>query len=243
MKHPVIEIIFEDNQLVVISKPSGLLSIPDRYRHKLPSAKSLLEAESSGVLTVHRLDRETSGIMVFAKNELAHKHLNNQFLERTVEKSYLLLVHGSCPGSGRIEVNIGIHPTQNKMVVVKKGGKASVTEFETVQNWGRYSLVRARLLTGRTHQLRVHFSHIGHEIVGDPLYSNKGFLFLSQFKKKYRPPADRPEKPLMERLALHADMISFNHPVTGDRLQFKAEMPKDFRASVRQLGLQLKASE
>lgn len=238
MKHPAIEIIFEDDHLIVISKPSGLLSIPDRYRHQLPSAKSLLEAEKNTILTVHRLDRETSGILVFAKNKEAHKHLNQQFLERTIDKSYLLLVHGGCPPNGRIDVNIGVHPNQNKMVASKKGGKPSLTEFETVSNWGRFSLVRAKLMTGRTHQLRVHFSYLGHEIVGDSLYGNKGFLFLSQFKKKYRPPADRPEKPLMERLALHAEQITFDHPATGKRLEFKADLPKDFRASIRQLNRQ-----
>lgn len=235
MKHHGIEILHADEDLIVVFKPSGLLSIPDRYNRKLPSASKILESIYGEIFIVHRLDRYTSGIMVFAKNAPTHQNLNEQFSKRIVRKTYLLLVLNHTLEKGVIDVNISPHPYKNKMVVTKKGGKSALTEYSTLENFGQFSLVRAEPKTGRTHQLRVHFAHLGHEIIGDEVYGTFGPLYLSQFKTNYRPSQKYPEKPLIGRLALHAESLEFQHHNSGKKRFFESPLPKDFKAAINQL--------
>lgn len=235
MKPPNIEVIHEDDDILIISKPAGLLSIPDRYNKNLPSVAKMLSDSRSEVFTVHRLDKDTSGVMIFAKNAKAHAHLNQQFQSQKVTKYYLLMVVGTTPERGQIDVNLTVHPVKSQMMATQKGGKAAITDFETLKHYHNYSLIKAHPHSGRTHQLRVHFSYLKHEIIADPIYGTHGPLFLSQFKRKYKPSSDKPERPLMDRLALHAESISFKHPGNHNRLSFEAALPKDFRATVRQL--------
>jgi 23S rRNA pseudouridine1911/1915/1917 synthase len=235
MKLSNIEILFEDPYILAVNKPSGLRSIPDRYDPDLPSLTQLLKENYPEIYTVHRLDRETSGALVFAKTAEAHSQLNMQFQNRRVEKWYWLLTTGQPPQSGTIDINIAPHPSGSKMMATRKGGKPAQTAYETIRHFRIFSLVKANLLTGRTHQLRVHFAHIGHEIVGDRIYGSHGPLYLSSFKRKYNPSKDRPERPLMDRLALHAHTLSVVHPQSGEQMQWEAPLPKDFRSSLNQL--------
>jgi len=235
MKQPDIEIIFEDDQLVVINKPPLLLSIPDRYNKNLPSVAGILKAEYGNIFIVHRLDKETSGLMIYAKTAEAHAILNKQFETRSVKKTYWALVKGICPESGTIDINITVHPMKSQMITTLKGGKSAVTEYQTIDHYRSYSLVKAFPHSGRTHQIRVHLSHIGHDIVCDSIYGTPDPLFLSSFKRKYRQAKGKEERPLLSRLALHSKELSFDHPISKEKLNFESELPKDFRAALNQL--------
>ena len=235
MKRLNIEILYEDAEIVVVNKPPGLRSIPDRYNRELPSAIHILQDSGMTAFTVHRLDKETSGVMVFAKTSEAHTLLNEQFQHQTIKKEYLALVTGRTPEKGTIDARLTVHPTKSQIVVAKKGGKKSVTHYETLKLYRGYSLVSVRPESGRTHQIRVHLNHIGHEIIADPLYGKTTPLYLSHFKKKYSESKGKEERPLLNRLALHAEKIQLTHPATGKKIQFNAPLPKDFRAALRQL--------
>ena len=235
MKQPDIDIIFEDNDLVVISKPPYLLSIPDRYNKNLPSVSEILREKYGEIFVVHRLDKETSGLMMFAKNADAHKLLNDQFQTRSVKKTYWALVKGVSPMEGVIDVNITVHPIKSQMMASLKGGKSATTEYKTINHFKSHSLVEAFPHSGRTHQIRVHLSHIGHEIVCDGIYGTDEPLFLSSFKRKYRQSIEKEERPLLSRLALHSKELSFEHPNTKETLTLGSDLPKDFRAALNQL--------
>ena len=205
----MIRVLFESEDVVVVDKPEGLASIPERK----PQGESLVEVLSAErgekLYTVHRLDKETSGVIVFARNAAVHRWLNRQFERRLVEKRYLALVHGVVAedggtideplrqfGSGRIGVD-------------QERGKASVTEYWVVERYEAFTLVEARPRTGRRHQIRVHLYHLGHPIAGDPLYGD---------------PAMQKEIP---RLMLHAQRINVALP-SGTDLVVEAPVPQSF---------------
>lgn len=235
MKQPDIDTIFEDDHLIVISKPPSLLSIPDRYNSNIPSVSEILRKKYGEIFVVHRLDKETSGMMIFAKSADAHKLLNEQFQTRSVKKTYWALVKGISPMEGIVDVNITVHPIKSQMMASLKGGKTARTEYKTISHFKSYSLVEAFPHSGRTHQIRVHLSHIGHEIVCDSIYGTDEPLFLSSFKRKYRQALEKEERPLLSRLALHSKELSFEHPINKNNLNFECELPKDFRAALNQL--------
>ncbi len=232
-----IEILYEDDGLVIVNKPAGLLVIPDRFDTKLPSLNQLLETKfKQKMWVVHRLDRDTSGVICFSKNENTHRYLSNLFQEHAIEKYYLGLVNGLLiPEEGRIEKHITEHPTiKGKMITAKKG-KASITDYKVVTQWGLYSLVQFRIHTGRTHQIRVHIQSIGHSIVCDELYGDGKPFLLSNIKRKYKlSHNDEPERPLLSRLALHASILKFKKE-DGTEITAEAPLPKDIAACVNQL--------
>jgi 23S rRNA pseudouridine1911/1915/1917 synthase len=232
-----LELLYEDDNFAVVNKPAGVLVIPDRFDPTLLSLNRLLENQlKQKVWVVHRLDRDTSGVICFAKNEEAHKYISDLFQSHQIGKYYIGLVHGRLiPESGRIEKPISEHPaTKGKMITAKKG-KASVTDYEAVQQWPLFSLVHFRIFTGRTHQIRVHMQSIGHSIVCDELYGDGKPFLLSSIKRKYRLGAnDEEEKPLLSRLALHASKLQLILP-DGTELIVEALMPKDIAATVKQL--------
>ena len=230
------EIIFEDAELVVINKPGGMLTLPDRHDGELQSLRGWLQHKYGNIFVVHRLDRETSGVMVFAKTESTHKYLSKLFEGREVEKTYLGLVMGSpLNQSGSIEEPIAEHPAQNGTMVVHKKGKASHTDYKVLHSYSKYSLLEFDLHTGRTHQIRVHCKHIGHPIACDPVYGDGQPVLLSSIKKKFKLSRhDDAEKPILSRLALHAHRLSFVHP-SGEKLVFEAPLHKDMRALIAQL--------
>ena len=231
------EIIFEDESIIVVNKPSGVLTIPDRFVAERPNLVKLLGRDREDLYVVHRLDRETSGIICFAKTDTAHKHLSKQFQERTVDKYYLALVEGTpYQSEGTIDKPISESMTTRGKMVIHERGKASLTLYKVVESFKHYSLVSANIKTGRTHQVRIHLASIGHPLAVDSLYGRKEQFFLSELKlKKYKNGKYQEEKPLVSRTTLHAHQLSFDHPVSGERLSFEAEPPKDLRALLNQL--------
>lgn len=228
------DIIFENDQFVAVNKPSGLLSIPDRLGQEL-SLKDLLKSKYGDIYTVHRLDKDTSGIIVFAKDEETHKQLSQLFEGREVEKFYLGLVHGKLMNeSGSVDAAIMEHPGKTGKMVTHVKGKPSLTDYTVVESFRIYSWLQFQIHTGRTHQIRIHMQHIGHPIVCDELYGDPAPILLSALKKKFKLSKDaEEERPLMSRLALHSHRLSFT--LNEEKFQLEAELPKDLRAMLQQL--------
>lgn len=232
-----LEILFEDDDLVVVNKPAGLLVIPDRFNGELPSLNRLLEARlEQRIWIVHRLDRDTSGVICFAKNEVAHRYLSMLFQEHEVEKFYAGLVHGRVrQEEGRIESPIGEHPYIKGKMSVSKGGKVAVTDFKVVDKWALYTLLQFQIHTGRTHQIRVHMQSMGHPLLCDELYGDGKPFLLSSIKRKFRlSEKDEVEKPLLNRLGLHAYRLRFPKE-DGTIITVDAPLPRDMAATVSQL--------
>lgn len=232
-----IEKLYEDEELIIVNKPAGLLVIPDRHNHNLPSLNKLLEETlKQQVWVVHRLDRDTSGVICFAKTEAAHKYLSKLFQEHEIGKYYHGLVIGRViPEEGRIDKAIIEHPAKNGKMTTAKKGKPSVTDYKVVEQWSLYSLVQFRIHTGRTHQIRVHMQSIGHPIVCDELYGDGKPFFLSGIKKKFKlSDKEEQERPLLSRLALHASRLEFKKE-DGTVITAEAPLPKDIAACVKQL--------
>ena len=233
-----LERLYEDEEYVIVNKPAGLLVIPDRFDHAQASLNKLLEAElGHPVYVVHRLDRNTSGTIVFAKNDVAHKYMSMLFQEHRVGKFYAGIVKGVVqPAQGRIEAPLAKHPTIGGKMVVSKSGKESVTDYRVAEQWQQFALMQFQIHTGRTHQIRVHMQHLGHPIVADDLYGDGKPFLLSAIKRKYKPSvtADGEERPLLSRIALHAYRLTFAAP-DGREITAEAPLPKDMAACVAQL--------
>lgn len=231
------KIIYEDDSIIALNKPSGVLTIPDRFDPKLPSLKMWLKERYGEIFVVHRIDRDTSGIVLFAKNESAHKYYSKIFEEREITKKYIGLVMGNpIPPSGTIDKPIAHHPVVKGKMVIYRSGKPSVTHYSTFDNFGLYSLVEFHIETGRTHQIRVHMQDLGHPLVGDPLYGNGEAIFLSKIKrKKFKLSKNQEEEiPMLNRLALHAASLKFSTP-EGKEIYLEAELFKDMQATLNQL--------
>ena len=229
-------IITENDDYIAINKPSGLLSIPDREGKEI-SLKIILKEKYGNIFTVHRLDKDTSGLIVFAKNEQTHKHLSAQFEDRTTRKIYMGLVMGTpTEKTGEIHAGIAEHPAKNGTMIIHRKGKESLTDFEVIESFGVYSWVKFRIHTGRTHQVRVHAKEWGHPIVCDPIYGDGQPVLLSSLKhKKFKLSKNElEERPLLNRLALHAAQLSFKAP-SGETIELEAPVPKDLRALLQQL--------
>jgi 23S rRNA pseudouridine1911/1915/1917 synthase len=228
-------IILEDEHIVAINKPAGLLTIPDR-EGKDVSLKQILKNKFGEIFTIHRLDKETSGVVVFAKTEEAHKHLSLQFENRETQKIYNGLVLGKpFETSGTINEPISEHPHKKGVMTVYKKGKESITEYEVLENFRFFSWMQFRILTGRTHQIRVHMKHLGHPIVCDPVYGDGKPVFISQIKHNYKlSQSTEEERPILNRLALHAYQLSFTG-LNNKTYQLEAPLPKDLKALLSQL--------
>lgn len=232
-------IIYENDDFVALNKPSGLLSIPDREGKEL-SVKSLLQEKYGKIFTVHRLDKDTSGLIVFAKNEATHKHLSVQFEERQTEKIYAGLVLGSLLNKkGRIDKPIAENTVTRGLMIIHQRGKESLTDYEVLEDYGLYSWVQFQIHTGRTHQIRVHMKDIGHPIVCDELYGDGKPVLLSSIKSRFKlSKKEEEERPLLARLALHAHRLKFTD-TDGQQYELEAPLWKDMRATLQQLGKQL----
>lgn len=231
------QIIHEDEALVIINKPANYRAIPDRFKLDLPNVQQFLKQKFGAIFTVHRIDMETSGIMIFAKNAEVHKLLNEQFENRTIEKKYLALTSGNIHNeSGIIDKAITRHPYIKGKMMVHAKGKASHSEYTVLERFKHYTLVEVLIKTGRTHQIRVHLESMGYPLAVDQLYARNTAFFLSELKgRKYRSSREAEERPLMSRCTLHAHSLGFKHPITGVAHHFEADLPKDFRAVLKQL--------
>ena len=210
-------IVYEDHALAVIDKPAGLVVHPspghpagtlaDGLRQRGTTWSQLGGEERPGI--VHRLDRDTSGLLVVAKTEAAHRSLSQQLQRRTLGRVYWALVHGTFrEATGRVEAPIGRDPGHRQRMAVVDGGRPAVTDFAVVDRMRRFSRLEVRLLTGRTHQIRVHLASISHPIAGDPVYGRRGDILLA-------------------RPALHAQRLSFLHPDDDRRCDFESALPAD----------------
>jgi len=216
-----IAVVHEDADLAVVDKPAGIVVHPgsgnwqgtllNALLHHAPATRALPRA---GI--VHRLDKETSGLLVVAKNEAAQADLVRQLQARTVKRTYLALVRGHLEGAGSVDAPIGRHPVHRTRMAVVARGKPAVTHYRVRESFERHTLLECELETGRTHQIRVHLASIGHAIEGDPVYAGRGAKLLA-------------------RQALHAWKLAFRHPRTGEVVRFESPMPADLRALVKQL--------
>ncbi|MCX6208712.1 MAG: RNA pseudouridine synthase [Bacteroidetes bacterium] len=234
MKYKDLDIIFENNDFIAINKPAGLFSVPDRSG-KETSLKQVIEQEFEKIYIVHRLDKETSGIIIFAKNAIVHKALSEMFEHRKIEKYYVGLVNGSLYNqTGTIDAAIAEHHTNKGQMMTSTKGKASLTNYEVLKDYKLYSWVKFRIHTGRMHQIRVHSKHIGHAIVCDSLYGDGKPVLLSAFKKKYKLSKNElDETPILSRVGLHAYQLIFEW--NDKKIDLIAEPPKDLRALLQQL--------
>jgi 23S rRNA pseudouridine955/2504/2580 synthase/23S rRNA pseudouridine1911/1915/1917 synthase len=229
------DIIFENDQWIALNKPHGLLSIPDREGKDI-SLKQILQEKYGHIFTVHRLDRNTSGIIIFAKDEETHKFLSQAFEERSVEKFYLGFVNGTLTEKkGTIDQPIAENTTKRGVMIIHKRGKSSITDYDVLEEFGKYSFVRFQIHTGRTHQIRVHMQYLGHPLVCDDLYGDPTPVLISSLKKKFKLSKNElEERPIMSRLALHAAELRFTD-ARKETFRLEAEMPKDMRALLQQL--------
>lgn len=234
-----LDILYEDNHLVVLNKPANVLSVPDRYNPDIPNLTRMLGQHfGDPIMAVHRLDKPTSGAIVYARTAAAHKELNRQFQDREVDKVYHAIVEGQPPLGEEIEVDepIANNPGQTGKMMVSNRGKYALSIFKTMETFGhQFSLVGAQIFTGRTHQIRVHLAYAGFPLMVDPFYGKREEFKLSEIKRRYNLGRSGEERPLLKRAPLHASKLAFDHPETGDRMTFEAEMPKDMRAVLNQL--------
>lgn len=222
-----LDIIYEDDDVVVLNKARGMVvhSAPGNYTGTLVNALLYHCSNLSGINSairpgiVHRLDKDTSGIMIVAKNDAAHISLSQQIQSKTAVRTYLAVVRGNIKtDSGTIETQIARDKTdRKKMAVVKEGGRDAITDYEVLERFGKYTLVRCKLRTGRTHQIRVHMEYLGYPLVGDPKYSPMKTPFG------------------IKGQALHSHTLEFTHPRTGERMKFEAPLPEDMHKIITRL--------
>jgi RluA family pseudouridine synthase len=252
---PLPPVIFEDDSLIAFDKPSGLLVAPDRWDKQRENLMGLVHAKlGDHVANVHRLDADTSGLLLCAKNKPALDFVSGQFQSKTVRKKYhafavvlpideaMKVVRpirdaaGALPDEFIVDLALGEDERQKgRMRVFKgRGGKECLTEFRTLERFGRFAFVECRPLTGRTHQLRVHLAAAGAPILNDPFYGVPEIkLLLSELKRRYKGRDE--EKPMITRLALHASELVLTHPVTREPLTLTAPLPHEFDVALKYL--------
>ena len=253
MRNPPLEPLLDDADLVAVVKPAGLATIPGRTEEDaadnvLARVGRQLHLPSAGtadprVRVVHRLDKDTSGVLLFAKHTAAQRAVSGQFQDNAVEKQYLALVAGHPPADeGVVDAPLGVNPiSKRRMAIVRHGGRPAVTAWRVEARYRDYALLRVFPRTGRTHQIRVHLESIDLPLAIDPVYHPTDIgtaqgIFLSRFKRDYHANKGQQERPLIDRLTLHAERLRFAHPTTGATVELVAPPPKDFRAVVNMLG-------
>ena len=232
--HPL-DVIYEDDSLLVLNKPAGLVVHPapghwdDTLVNALTARGTRLAAvgESRPGL-VHRLDKDTSGLMVLAKTDTAHRKLARDIGERRVERVYAALSWGHLDGPIDIDASIARHPTDRKRMAVLATGRAARSRVRPIARFDVCDLVRIELATGRTHQIRVHLNHVGHPVVGDPVYGGGGHRRVTGSQRQRGLAVSR----AASRQALHAAELRFNHPTTGEDCRFQADWPHDLRQAL-----------
>ena len=231
-----VKIIFEDKDIIVVSKPAGLLTIPDRYNHNLPTVRAKLEEIYGKVFVVHRLDRDTSGVMVFARNAETHRDLSIQFEEMRVKKVYHCVVSGIIE-KDEMEIDIPLmqDPTTPGKTIPSVRGKDSLTLVKVLKRYRNSSLIKCYLVTGRHHQIRAHCAAIGHPLLVDPVYGNSPEFKLSAIKRRMNLKKGSEERAIISRITMHSKEIGFLHPTSKEELIFEDNYPKDFSALLQVL--------
>ncbi len=228
-------ILYEDEFLLLVDKPAGIPVIPGRTEEMNRSLKYNLKEKYGDIYVVHRIDEETSGLVIFAKDADTHRKINTMFQNRKISKKYLAITRG-IPHQERASIKLPLKKLNNQnKSVTHKDGKEAHTEYEVVEQFKNASLIEVEIHTGRHHQIRVHLKTIGNPLLVDKVYGQNGF-FLSEIKhKKYKIAKDKIERPLLNRLSLHAFRLSFEHPMTSQKVEIEAPLPKDLRATLNQL--------
>ncbi len=220
-----IEVYYEDKDVAVVYKPKGMVvhPAPGHYTGTLVNGLMYVIKDLSGINgeirpgIVHRIDKDTSGLLMIAKNDIAHRGLVEQLVDKTVTREYTALVHGNIPHEfGTIEAPIGRNPKERQEMAIVDDGKEAVTHFNVIEKFEKYTLVKCQLETGRTHQIRVHMKHIGFPLVGDPKYGPKKTMNIGG-------------------QALHAGLLGFEHPVTGEYIENEAPLPEYFETLLEKL--------
>lgn len=224
--------------MIAFDKPSGVLVTPNRWNHKQGCLVNLIhEVVSPEAFNAHRIDAETSGVILFAKNKSILKTVAQLFERREIKKLYLALVYGAPPHAPmNVIANLIKNPAQpGLMSIVPEGGMKTETSVSIIKQWSQHSLLEIYPITNRAHQIRIHLVHIGCPIIADNLYGSGTPLLLSEIKPNYSFSRERPETPLIGRLALHASSISFTHPITNKAIKIEAPLPKDFKIAIKYL--------
>jgi 23S rRNA pseudouridine1911/1915/1917 synthase len=234
---PILDILYEDQYMIAVNKQAGILSIPDRFNPDLSNIVTMLKKSIPDVIPVHRLDKFTSGINLYAKDSETHRRLSMAFENRTIEKYYTAIVDGKPnPESGRIDVPLTESQVTRGKMIIHKRGKESVTDYKIIASYGDYSHLYIRLHTGRMHQIRVHLQYLGNPLIVDALYGARDAFFISEIKKrKFNIGKFEEEKPILTRQPLHAQDLVLSHPYTEEKIQIHAPMPKDMDALLKQM--------
>lgn len=230
-------ILFQNDTILAMDKPSGLLSVPDRYHEDKPSLTGFVMEAFPDARPLHRIDFETSGIVLFCLNPDAFGFYSDQFEHREISKSYIVITEGRCLEEAG-DISAPLFTQHIGKVLISKRGKESHTHWQLLERFQHHSCIEANPRTGRTHQIRVHLASIGLPVVGDMLYGSGRYLFLSDLKgkKNYRlSKNDEEERPILSRLALHAAAIEFTDFTTGETISVESPLPKDMQVALTKL--------
>lgn len=237
-----LDVVYEDEEVLVVNKPAGMVSHPAHGNYTGTLVNALLHytenlslergRERAGIL--HRLDKDTSGLICVAKNERAHAFLARQFADRSIGREYHAIVWGSLKNStGVIEAPLARHKSDRKKMAVIEGGKQAITTYRVIKDYGPLSLVALKLQTGRTHQIRVHLAHIHHPVFGDPTYGGRRILY-GNITQSYKALINS-LLTIMKRQALHARSLEFIHPVTKQKMVFQSKLPEDMKTLIDEM--------
>lgn len=237
MRHSEIQIVSEDNDVVIVNKPTQFLTIPDRHNPNEPNLYRILQEHYEQIFVVHRLDFETSGILCFAKNEAAHRALSLQFSHHTVTKTYRAIVQGRMlQTEGTIDAPIGEDQHRRGLMRIDyKFGKPALSRYRVLEAFREYSYVEVAIETGRTHQIRVHLKALGFPLLGDKQYGGIEGFKLSSIKRRFHLKKDEDEQPVLKRVALHAHALTFLHPSLHTDTSFGVPLHKDMEITLKLL--------
>ncbi|MBK8657534.1 MAG: RluA family pseudouridine synthase [Bacteroidetes bacterium] len=230
-----IDVIYSDDDLVIANKPAGITVIPERNHPERDTVQTLLEKQFGRLWVVHRIDKFTSGVLCFARNEAAHRHISLQFQNHEVQKTYTAVVQGRLnEPEGVIDAPIAESQTKPGTMLIHARGKSAVSIYKVQQQFRHAAVVSIEIKTGRTHQIRVHMAYIGHPLLVDEVYGKTEAFYFSTIKRNYKPSGEE-ERPTIARLTLHAASLQLTHPVRHTILLAEAPLPKDLDTLIKLL--------